>query len=59
MNTIPAPAVISTLANLGAAFTPETIEVYCDWADKPAFTNFDGARHFCQFCGSTDHETLS
>lgn len=49
------PVTVLTLENLSAAFTEKTTEVWCDFADQPANTNFDGATHFCQFCGSTTH----
>lgn len=49
---------VTTLSNLGAAFTEETTEVWCDCANSEAATNFDGRSHFCQFCGSTEHEEL-
>lgn len=49
---------VTTLQNLGAQFTEETKEVWCTWADAPAFTNENGGVHFCQFCGSTEHEEI-
>ena len=43
----------------GAAFTQETVEVWCTRFEMPAFTNFDGHTHFCQYCGTTDHRSLA
>jgi hypothetical protein len=44
-------SIIATLSNLGAAFDPDGVEVWCTTFNQPASTN-DG---FCQFCGATDH----
>lgn len=49
-------AHVATLDNLGAQFTEHTTEVWCDAFQQLAATNFDGASHFCQYCGSTKHE---
>jgi hypothetical protein len=58
MNLLTDRTPVATLANLGAAFTEETRLVWCPWAEQEASTNFDGATHFCQFCGRTDHEPV-
>lgn len=49
---------VATLGNLGAAFTEETVAVWCSFFDQAGQTNFDGATHFCQFCGAVDHERI-
>lgn len=49
---------VATLENLGCVFTEQTTEVWCDWAETYANTNFDGQTHFCQFCGSTEHKAV-
>ena len=33
-----------------------SIEIWCPWAQEYGFTNVFGGLHFCQFCGSTDHD---
>lgn len=47
-----------TPINPSAAFTEQSRRVFCNWAGKPANTNYDGSTHFCQFCGATDHRRL-
>jgi hypothetical protein len=46
--------VILSPSNMHAAFDPNGIEVWCDYADQEAWAN-DG---YCQYCGSTAHEPL-
>lgn len=59
LTTSERPGQAASLSDLGAAFTATTTGVWCSWAEAEAQTNYDGATHFCQFCGATDHEPLS
>lgn len=49
------PVVILSVSNMHAAFDSEGSEVFCTFADRPAWLN-DG---FCQFCGDTEHKPLT
>lgn len=42
-------------AQMFTAFDPAGAEVFCTFADQPAWAN-DG---FCQYCGRTDHEPIA
>lgn len=49
----------SHIRDLSAIRTPrESIRVECPWNGE-AGTNFDGATHFCQYCGATDHKPIA
>ena len=51
--------ILNAPADYSRVVTPnDTTEVFCDFAEQPALTNFDGNKHFCQFCGSTEHKSL-
>lgn len=44
--------------SMHTAFTGDSIEVWCPVVMAEGLTNFDGATHFCQYCGATDHSAL-
>lgn len=48
-NSVP---VLTSPAQLSAAFDPDGVEVWCDFAEEFAYTN-DG---HCQYCGRKDHQ---
>lgn len=41
-------------AQMFAAVDPNGVAVWCDFAEREAYTN-DG---FCQYCGDTDHKPM-
>lgn len=38
------------------AVTETTTEVWCPLAEDYAFTNYFDGTHFCQYCGSVNHD---